>query len=55
CPRRTFIAALVLASKFNNDKPISNRTWSKLCNLSPLEIGRCERELGIALDWRLWV
>lgn len=55
CPRRTFLAALILASKFSQDKCYSNRAWAKLSGLPPREIGRCERALGQALDWRLWV
>lgn len=55
CPRRTFLAALILASKFTQDKCYSNRAWAKLSGLPPREIGRCERALGNALDWRLWV
>ena len=54
-PRRTFIAALVLASKFAQDKCYSNRAWAQLTKLSPREISRCERALGDALDWNLWV
>ena len=55
CPRRAFLAALILASKFTQDKCYSNRAWAKLSGLPPREIGRCERALGAALDWRLWV
>ncbi|KAA1476028.1 hypothetical protein DENSPDRAFT_489981 [Dentipellis sp. KUC8613] len=55
CPRRTFLAALILASKFLQDKCYSNRAWAKLAGLPAREIGRCERALGDALDWRLWV
>ncbi|KAF8904492.1 hypothetical protein CPB84DRAFT_1845433 [Gymnopilus junonius] len=55
CPRRTFLASLILASKFFQDKCYSNRAWAKLSGLPPREIGRCERALGQALDWRLWV
>jgi len=55
CPRRTFLASLILASKFSQDKCYSNRAWAKLSGLPPREIGRCERTLGQALDWRLWV
>ena len=55
CPRRTFLAALILASKFSQDKCYSNRAWAKLSGLPPREIGRCERALGQTLDWRLWV
>jgi hypothetical protein len=55
CPRRAFLASLILASKFTQDKCYSNRAWAKLSGLPPREIGRCERALGQALDWRLWV
>ncbi|EGN99811.1 hypothetical protein SERLA73DRAFT_159960 [Serpula lacrymans var. lacrymans S7.3] len=55
CPRRTFLASLILASKFMQDRCYSNRAWAKLSGLPPREIGRCERALGDALEWRLWV
>lgn len=55
CPRRTFLASLILASKFMQDRCYSNRAWAKLSGLPPREIGRCERALGAALEWRLWV
>jgi len=55
CPRRAFLASLILASKFTQDRCYSNRAWAKLSGLSPREIGRCERALGDALNWRLWV
>jgi hypothetical protein len=55
CPRRTFLASLILASKFMQDKCYSNRAWAKLAGLPAREIGRCERALGEALEWRLWV
>ncbi|KAI0949386.1 hypothetical protein AcW1_009017 [Taiwanofungus camphoratus] len=55
CPRRTFLACLILASKFMQDRSYSNRAWAKLAGLPPREIGRCERAVGNALEWRLWV
>ncbi|KAG7446307.1 uncharacterized protein BT62DRAFT_110162 [Guyanagaster necrorhizus] len=55
CPRRAFLASLILASKFMQDKCYSNRAWAKLSGLQPREISRCERALGDALGWRLWV
>ncbi|KLO05937.1 hypothetical protein SCHPADRAFT_802591, partial [Schizopora paradoxa] len=55
CPRRAFLAALVLASKFLQDRCYSNRAWAKLAGLAPREVSRCERALGEALGWRLWV
>ncbi|KAI0348898.1 hypothetical protein OH77DRAFT_1432531 [Trametes cingulata] len=55
CPRRTFLACLILVSKFMQDRSYSNRAWAKLAGLPPREIGRCERAVGKALEWRLWV
>lgn len=55
CPRRVFMASLVLAAKFVQDKCYSNRAWAKLCGLPPREVSRCERAVGDALEWRLWV
>lgn len=55
CPRRMFVAALILATKFTQDRVYSNRAWAKISGLDPREIGRCERALGEALEWRLWV
>ena len=55
CPRRMFVAALILATKFTQDRVYSNRAWAKISGLDAREIGRCERALGEALDWRLWV
>ncbi|KAI0092927.1 hypothetical protein BDW22DRAFT_1300333, partial [Trametopsis cervina] len=55
CPRRTFLACLILASKFLQDRSYSNKAWAKLAGLPPREIGRCERAVGEALEWRLWV
>lgn len=37
------------------DRSYSNKAWAKLAGLAPREIGRCERALGEALEWRLWV
>ena len=54
CPRRTFLACLILASKFMQDRSYSNRAWVKLAGLPPRELGRCERVLGKALEWRPW-
>jgi hypothetical protein len=37
------------------DRCYSNQAWAKLSGLPPHEIGRCERALGEALEWWLWV
>lgn len=54
-PRRTILAALVLATKFHQDRAYSNKAWAKLSGLPGKEVTRCENALGVALDWRLWV
>ncbi|EKM49143.1 uncharacterized protein PHACADRAFT_33607 [Phanerochaete carnosa HHB-10118-sp] len=46
CPRRTFLACL-RASKLMQDRSYSGKAGRSL--------GRCERALGEALEWRLWV
>ena len=50
-PHRTYLASVILASIFWQDKCYSNRAWDKLLGLPPREIGRCgcERALGQAL------
>ncbi|EJD52385.1 hypothetical protein AURDEDRAFT_111113 [Auricularia subglabra TFB-10046 SS5] len=55
CPRRTFLASILLASKFLQDRSYSNKAWAKLTGLAAREVGRCERVLCAALDYRLWV
>ncbi|KAF8829708.1 hypothetical protein HHX47_DHR2000031 [Lentinula edodes] len=55
CPRRTFLSSIILATKFLHDKSYTNRAWGALCQLPPREISRCERALGNALQWRLWL
>ncbi len=46
CPRRSFLAALILASKFLQDRCHTNRYWAKLTGLSPREVSRCIRKLA---------
>ncbi|QRV98101.1 hypothetical protein RhiJN_26120 [Ceratobasidium sp. AG-Ba] len=53
-PRRVLLAAMVLAHKFHLDKTWTNKAWSKISGLTPLEVGRCERTVAIALGHRLW-
>ncbi|KAJ3927884.1 MAG: hypothetical protein NXY57DRAFT_903056, partial [Lentinula lateritia] len=55
CPRRTFLATIILATKFNHDSSYSNREWARLCRLTPREVSCCECVVGNALQWRLWV
>lgn len=54
-PRRVYLAAIILGSKFLLDRTYTNKTWAGVSGLDALEVGRCERALGEALDWRLWL
>ena len=51
------LPSLLLASKFMQDiMCYFNRTWAKLSELPPCEIGHCEQVLGEALKWHvIWV
>ncbi|CAE6527214.1 unnamed protein product [Rhizoctonia solani] len=54
-PRRVYLAAIILSSKFLLDRTYTNKTWAGVSGLEALEVGRCERALAEALQWRLWV
>lgn len=63
CGRRMFLAAIVVASKFLQDRTYSNRTWSKISGLRTIEIDQVERiflrtiryELVVSdALWRKW-
>ncbi|KAI9188179.1 PHO85 cyclin-5 [Blastocladiella emersonii ATCC 22665] len=55
CGRRLFLAALIMAAKYLQDKNYSNRAWSKISGLSALEINRNEREFLDTIDYGLFV
>jgi len=48
CPRRTFLASLILALKFTQGQCYSNEAWAKLSGLPPCKIGCYEHALGDA-------
>lgn len=50
-PRRTFLSALLIASKYNQDRTYSAGAWSKMSGLTVIEINRNELELLKAMDW----
>ena len=52
---RTFLASLLIVTKLLQDRAYSNKAWAKLSGLPAQEIGECERALGGALRWRVWV
>jgi serine/threonine protein kinase len=53
--RRVFLAALIVASKYLQDRNYSARAWSKICGLSTREINEIERAFLGALNWKLFV
>ncbi|KAI7857022.1 cyclin-domain-containing protein [Circinella umbellata] len=55
CGRRMFLAALICAHKFLQDKTYKNSAWSKVSGLSVNEVNHAERVMLQLLDWSLYV
>lgn len=55
CGRRMFLAALILASKYLQDRNYSARAWSKISGLNTLEINQNEMMFLEAVDWKLHI
>lgn len=55
CGRRMFLAALILASKYLQDRNYSARAWSKISGLDSLEINQNEMTFLLAVNWKLHV
>ncbi|KAI7885373.1 hypothetical protein K492DRAFT_234163 [Lichtheimia hyalospora FSU 10163] len=55
CGRRMFLASLICAHKFLQDKTYKNLAWSKVSGLSVNEINHAERVMLQLLDWSLYV
>ncbi|KAG0210494.1 hypothetical protein BGX31_001895 [Mortierella sp. GBA43] len=55
CGRRMFLAALILASKFQQDRTYSNKAWSKISGLPVSEINLNEITFLKLIDYRLFV
>ncbi|KAL1965246.1 hypothetical protein VTN77DRAFT_6000 [Rasamsonia byssochlamydoides] len=55
CGRRMFLAALILASKYLQDRNYSARAWSKISGLNTLEINQNELMFLEAVDWKLHI
>lgn len=53
CGRRMFLSALILASKYLQDRNYSTRAWSKISGLNTLEINQNEMAFLLAVDWKL--
>ena len=55
CGRRMFLAALILASKYLQDRNFSARAWSKISGLRICEINSNECAFLSAVGWALHV
>ncbi|KAF7717940.1 Uncharacterized protein PECH_002654 [Penicillium ucsense] len=55
CGRRMFLAALILASKYLQDRNYSARAWSKISGLNTPEINQNELMFLDAVGWRLHI
>ena len=55
CGRRMFLAALICASKFLQDRTYSNRAWAKISSLPEEEINANEKVFLELLDYNLFV
>lgn len=55
CGRRMFLAALILASKYLQDRNYSARAWSRISGLQTAEININELAFLDAVNWRLHI
>ena len=55
CGRRMFLAALILASKYLQDRNYSARAWSKISGLATQEINENEMAFLLAVNWKLHI
>lgn len=55
CSRRIFLAALIIASKYLNDKNYKNKAWAKITSLSVNEINTTEIVFLKLIDYQLYV
>ncbi|CAN6599998.1 hypothetical protein TRVA0_001S08196 [Trichomonascus vanleenenianus] len=55
CGRRTFLSALILASKYLQDRNYSITAWSKISGLSAQELQRNEIDFLKTVDWNLHI
>ena len=55
CGRRMFLAALILASKYLQDRNYSAKAWSKMSGLKVSEINSNEKTFLAKIDWRLHI
>ncbi|OAD75263.1 cyclin, partial [Phycomyces blakesleeanus NRRL 1555(-)] len=52
---RMFLASLIVASKFVQDKTYRNSAWAKIAGLPVAEINAAERIFLELIDYRLYI
>lgn len=55
CGRRMFLASLIVASKYLQDRNYANNAWSKICGLPVQEINVIERRFLNLIDYNLFI
>jgi len=55
CGRRMFLASLIIASKYLQDRNYANNAWSKICGLPVQEINAIERRFLELIDYNLFI
>jgi hypothetical protein len=55
CGRRMFLAALMCASKYLNDKNYRNKTWAKIASLPVQQVNKTEAVFLQLVDYQLYV
>ncbi|RHZ83136.1 hypothetical protein Glove_99g44 [Diversispora epigaea] len=55
CGRRIFLASLIVASKYLQDRNYSNYAWSKICGLPVQEINSIERRFLMLIEYNLFI
>lgn len=55
CGRRMFLAALILASKYLQDRNYSARAWSKISGLNTQEINQNEIAFLLSVNWKMHI
>ncbi|CAG8567668.1 2414_t:CDS:2 [Diversispora eburnea] len=55
CGRRMFLASLIVASKYLQDRNYSNYAWSKICGLPVQEINSIERRFLMLIGYNLFI
>jgi hypothetical protein len=55
CGRRMFLASLIIASKYLQDRTYANNAWSRICGLAVQEINDIERRFLNLIDYNLFI